>query len=167
MSSLKRRADRSVSLPALRINRRRNKNMSSLERSIEIAVTAHKEQVDKAGKPYILHPLRLMFKMQTEKEMIAAVLHDVVEDTDWTIPKLVAEGFDEEVITAVKLLTHDKKIPYKKYIEAIKTNKIALKVKLADLEDNLDIKRIAHPKFKDYARIAEYLKYYNELKKLI
>ena len=140
--------------------------MSLLERAIEIAVLAHKEQVDKAGKPYILHPLRLIFKMQTENEMIAAVLHDVVEDTSWTIEKLEAEGFDEEVITAIELLTHDKKVPYKKYIEAIKTNKIALKVKLADLEDNLDIKRIAHPKFRDYARLAEYLKYYNELKEL-
>jgi (p)ppGpp synthase/HD superfamily hydrolase len=141
--------------------------MSSLERAIEIAVTAHKGQVDKAGKPYILHPLRLMFKLQTENEMIVAVLHDVVEDTDWTIEKLEAEGFDEEVLNAVKLLTHDKKVPYKKYIEAMKPNKIALKVKLADLEDNLDIKRIAHPKFRDYARLAEYLKYYNELKELL
>ena len=141
--------------------------MLLLERAIEIAVSAHKGQVDKAGKPYILHPLRLMFKMQTENEMIAAVLHDVVEDTDWTIEKLEAEGFNEEVITAIKLLTHDKKVPYKKYIEAIKTNKMALRVKLADLEDNMDIKRIAHPKFKDYARLAEYLKYYNDLKKLL
>jgi len=141
--------------------------MSLLERAIEIAVTAHKGQVDKAGKPYILHPLRLMFKMSSENEMIAAVLHDVVEDTDWTIEKLIVEGFDEEVMTAVKLLTHDKKIPYIKYIEAIKTNKIALKVKLADLEDNMDIKRIAKPKFRDYARLAEYLKYYNELKELV
>jgi (p)ppGpp synthase/HD superfamily hydrolase len=141
--------------------------MSLLERAIEIAVLAHKEQVDKAGKPYILHPLRLIFKMQTENEMIAAVLHDVVEDTSWTIEKLEAEGFDEEVITAIELLTHDKKVPYKKYIEAIKTNKIALKVKLADLEDNMDIKRIAHPKLRDYARLAEYLKYYNELKELV
>ena len=140
--------------------------MSLLERAIEIAVTAHKEQVDKAGKPYILHPLRLMFKMQTESEMIAAVLHDVVEDTDWTIAKLEAVGFNSAVIAAGKLLTHNKKGPYKKYIEAIKTNKIALNVKLADLEDNLDIKRIAHPKFRDYARIAEYLKYYNELKNI-
>jgi (p)ppGpp synthase/HD superfamily hydrolase len=141
--------------------------MSFLEHAITIAVEAHKGQIDKAGKPYILHPLRLMFKMQLENEMIAAVLHDVVEDTSWTIEQLVSEGFTEEVLEAVKLLTHDKKMQYKKYVDAIKTNKIALKVKLADLEDNLDIKRIAHPKFKDYARIAEYLKYYNELKKLV
>lgn len=141
--------------------------MSLLERAISIAVSAHQGQRDKADKPYILHPLRLMFKMQTENEMISAVLHDVVEDTEWTIEKLEAEGFSAEVITAVKLLTHNKKVPYKKYIENIKTNKIALKVKLADLEDNLDIKRIAHPGFKDYARLAEYMKYYNELKNLV
>ena len=142
-------------------------SMSLLERAISIAVSAHQGQRDKADKPYILHPLRLMFKMQTENQMISAVLHDVVEDTEWTIEKLEAEGFSAEVITAVKLLTHNKKVPYKKYIENIKTNKIALKVKLTDLEDNLDIKRIAHPKFKDYARLAEYLKYYNELKNLV
>ena len=141
--------------------------MSTIERAIEIAVSAHKGQKDKAGKPYILHPLRLMFKMNSENEMIAAVLHDVVEDTDWTIEKLTAEGFNVDVISAVKLLTHEKKVPYKKYIEVIRTNKIALRVKIADLEDNMDIKRITHPKFRDYARIAEYLKYYNELKELV
>lgn len=141
--------------------------MSLLERAIEIAVTAHKGQVDKAGKPYILHPLRLMFKMQTENEMIAAVLHDVVEDTDWTIEKLEAERFDAEVVEAVNLLTKTKNVSEKDYFKKIKLNKIATKVKLADLEDNLDIKRIAHPKFRDYARIAEYLKYYNELKELV
>ena len=141
--------------------------MSTLENAMSIAVTAHKGQVDKAGKPYILHPLRLMFKMNSESEMIAAVLHDVVEDTDWTFEMLKAEGFGEEVLDALRLLTHDKKVPYKSYLEAIKTNKIALRVKIADLEDNLDIKRIARPKLRDYARIAEYLKYYNELKKLV
>ena len=141
--------------------------MSTLENAMSIAVTAHKGQVDKAGKPYILHPLRLMFKMNSESEMIAAVLHDVVEDTDWTFEMLKAEGFGEEVLDALRLLTHDKKVPYKNYLEAIKTNKIALRVKIADLKDNLDIKRIARPKLRDYARIAEYLKYYNELKKLV
>lgn len=141
--------------------------MSLLERAIEIAVSAHKGQVDKAGKPYILHPLRLIFKMQTENEMIAAVLHDVVEDTDWTIEKLEAEGFNEEVIEAVNLLTKTKNVSEKEYFKKIKMNKIATKVKLADLEDNMDIKRIAHPKFRDYARLAEYLKYYNELKELV
>jgi len=141
--------------------------MSTLENAMSIAVTAHKGQVDKAGKPYILHPLRLMFKMNSESEMIAAVLHDVVEDTDWTFEMLKAEGFGEEVLDALRLLTHDKKVPYKNYLEAIKTNKIALRVKIADLKDNLDIKRIARPKLRDYAHIAEYLKYYNELKKLV
>lgn len=84
--------------------------MSLLERAIEIAVTAHKGQVDKANKPYILHPLRLMFKMQSENEMIAAVLHDVVEDTDWTIEKLEDEGFSEEVISKKQLKVHFNKL---------------------------------------------------------
>lgn len=141
--------------------------MSLLERAIEISVSAHKGQVDKAGKPYILHPLRLMFKMNSENEMIAAVLHDVIEDTDWTIEKLEAEKFNDEVIEAVNLLTKTKNVSEKDYFKKIKLNKIATKVKLADLEDNMDIKRIAHPKFRDYARLAEYLKYYNELKNLI
>ena len=141
--------------------------MPTLENAISIAISAHQGQVDKAGKTYILHPLRLMFKMNSENEMIAAVLHDVVEDTNWTFEKLKVEGFGDEVLDALRLLTHDKKVPYKIYIEKIKSNRIALKVKLADLEDNLDIKRIAHPKLRDYARIAEYLKYYNELKKLV
>lgn len=141
--------------------------MSLLEQAIAIAVNAHKGQLDKADKPYILHPLRLMMKMNTENEMIAAVLHDVVEDTDWTIEKLAAEGFDEDVLGAVSLLTHDKKEPYNKYINKIKQNPIAVKVKIADLEDNLDIKRIARPTPKDYFRLAHYLKYYDELKKLI
>jgi len=141
--------------------------MPTLEYAISIAVNAHKGQIDKAGKPYILHPLRIMFKMENENEMIAAVLHDLVEDTDWTFEKLKTEGFNDEVLDSIRLLTHDKKESYKDYIEKIKSNKIALRVKIADLEDNLDIKRIAHPKFKDYARIAEYLKYYNQLKRLV
>jgi len=140
---------------------------SSMERAIEIAVSAHKGQKDKADKPYILHPLRLMFKMNSEDEMIAAVLHDVVEDTDWTIEKLQAERFSDEVIEAINLLTKTKNVSEKDYFKKIKLNKIATKVKLADLEDNMDIKRISHPKFRDYARIAEYLKYYNELKELV
>jgi len=65
--------------------------MSSLEHAISIAVTAHQDQVDKAGKPYVLHPLRLMFKVQSENEMISAVLHDIVEDTEWTFEQLKAD----------------------------------------------------------------------------
>jgi (p)ppGpp synthase/HD superfamily hydrolase len=142
--------------------------MSYLDRAIAIAVEAHKGQLDKADKPYILHPLRLMFKMKTEEEMIVAVLHDVVEDCErWDFERLESEGFNSEVIEALKLLTHNKKVSYDKYIEKIKTNRLALKVKIADLEDNLDIKRIAHPKFKDYVRLAHYMKYYNELNELV
>lgn len=123
--------------------------------------------MDKAGKPYILHPLRLMFKMHNENEMIVAMLHDVVEDTDWTFEKLETEEFNDEVLDTLRLLTHDKKEPYKNYIENIKSSTIALKVKIADLEDSLDIKRIAEPRLKDYLRLAHYHKYYKELKSLL
>lgn len=137
--------------------------MDLLEKAIQIAVEAHNGQKDKAAKPYILHPLRVMFKMQNENEMISAVLHDVVEDTHWTIESLRSEGFNNEILEAVNLLTKTKKISENEYFVKIKSNKIALKVKLADLEDNMDLKRIAHPGFKDYARLAKYIERYNEL----
>jgi len=138
--------------------------MSSLEKAIAIAVEAHKGQLDKADEPYILHPLRLMFKMNTKNEMIAAVLHDVIEDCrDWSFERLKLEGFKKDIITALQLLTHDKKETYDSYIYKIKNNDIALKVKLADLEDNMDLKRITHPTEKDYKRISKYKMYYNHL----
>jgi len=76
--------------------------MATLERAIAIAAAAHAGQVDKAGQPYILHPLRVMLRVATEHERIAAVLHDVVEDTDVTLHTLAAEGFAPEVIAAVE-----------------------------------------------------------------
>lgn len=139
--------------------------MSHLERAISIAVEAHKGQKDKAGQPYILHPLRIMFSMNTESEKIAAVLHDLVEDCEgWNFDRLQAEGFNSEVIEAVKLLTRDPKTGYDEYIEKIKENRIALKVKLADLEDNMDIRRISSPGQRDFERIKRYTKTYNKLR---
>lgn len=138
--------------------------MIAIEKAISIAVEAHRGQVDKAEKPYILHPLRLMLKMTNEKEMVVAVLHDVVEDTGWTIEKLAEEGFNSEIIEAIKLLTHNKNESYEKYIEKIKSNELATRVKIADLEDNMDLKRIAKPKLNDYARISQYHRFYFELK---
>ena len=103
---------------------------------------AEKEQKDKAGAPYILHPLRMMLRMEMGSEMIAAVLHDVVEDTGWTFAGLRQEGFPEEVIEAVDCLTQRVEEPYESFINRIKTNPIAIRVKIADLEDNIDVKRI-------------------------
>ena len=113
--------------------------MATLERAIEIAVEAHKGQKDKAGNPYILHPLRLMFQMKTDNERMAAVLHDVVEDSDWTLDDLRKENFDNEVIDAVNLLTRDDNDSYEEFVQKAASNPISKAVKIADITDNLDL----------------------------
>ncbi|UCG00103.1 MAG: bifunctional (p)ppGpp synthetase/guanosine-3',5'-bis(diphosphate) 3'-pyrophosphohydrolase [Spirochaetaceae bacterium] len=127
-----------------------------LERAIQIAVQAHSSQKEKNGNPYILHPLRLMMKMLGELEMSAAILHDVVEDTEWTLEDLRREDFPEAVIEAVDCLTHRKQIRYRDYIQRISKNPIARKVKIADLEDNLDVKRLPDLTMRDQARMKKY-----------
>lgn len=130
--------------------------MSILERAIEIAAKAHAGQVDKAGQPYILHPLRVMLRVSSEHERIAAVLHDVVEDTGVSLERLVAEGFPPEVIAAVDALT---KRPGESRMEAAHraaADKIGRKVKLADNADNMDLSRIQNPTTRDIARVEEY-----------
>ena len=128
-----------------------------LERAIEIAVEAHKGQLDKGGNPYILHPLRVMMSVDLELEKIVAVLHDVVEDSDWTFKALIAEGFSIEVIEALKSVT--KEFPnedYELFIQRAMQNPIGRKVKIADLRDNLDVTRISDITDKDVKRINKY-----------
>jgi (p)ppGpp synthase/HD superfamily hydrolase len=130
--------------------------MSSLERAIEIAAAAHAGQVDKAGQPYILHPLRVMFRVQGDRQRIAAVLHDVVEDTPVTLADLEVEGFSPEVLAAIEALT---KKPGETRLQAAARaamNPLALEVKLADNAENMDLSRIAELTDKDHARLAEY-----------
>jgi GTP diphosphokinase / guanosine-3',5'-bis(diphosphate) 3'-diphosphatase len=130
--------------------------MGTLERAIEIAAVAHAGQTDKAGDPYILHPIRVMLRMSTAEERIAAVLHDVVEDSEWTIENLRSEGFSQEIVEAVEALT---KRPGESRILAAKRaalHPIARAVKLADNAENMDLGRIANPTAKDHARIKEY-----------
>ena len=130
--------------------------MSTLERAIEIAARRHEGQVDKAGKPYILHPIRVMLAVQTPNERMAAVLHDVVEDTSATFEDLERERFPAEVVDAVRALT---KFVGESRIEAAKRavqNPIARVVKLADVKDNMDLGRISAPTEKDYARLKAY-----------
>lgn len=115
---------------------------SLLARAIEIAASAHAAQVDKGGAPYVLHPLRLMFRQEGEAAMIAAVLHDVVEDTPWTLEALRAEGFPPASLEAVAALTKRPGEDYFAFIERAGAHPIARAVKLADLEDNMDIRRI-------------------------
>src|SRR5215471_17617407 len=97
-------------------------NMATLEKAIAIAARAHQGQKDKAGHPYILHPLRLMLRMESEAAMIAAVLHDVVEDTDVTIDHLREAGFSEEVLHAVECLTHQDGESYDAFIARVQTS---------------------------------------------
>jgi guanosine-3',5'-bis(diphosphate) 3'-pyrophosphohydrolase len=133
--------------------------MTGLERAIEIAVKAHAGQVDKAGAPYVLHPLRVMLRVSGELDMMAAVLHDVVEDgPGWTFERLASEGIPAEVVEALSFLTKrpDEESDYSLFIRRAASNPIARRVKLADLEDNMDIGRIAHPTEKDLARTEKY-----------
>jgi (p)ppGpp synthase/HD superfamily hydrolase len=130
--------------------------MATLGKAIAIASQAHQEQYDKAGAPYILHPLRMMLRMSSETEMMAAILHDVVEDTDWTLDKLRQAGFAAEVVQAVECLTHRGHETYDEFIARVRANAIASKVKLADLEDNMDMRRLNTLTEKDAERLHKY-----------
>ena len=130
--------------------------MATVERAVQIAAQAHQGQRDKAGAPYLLHPLRLMMRMESEAAMMAAVLHDVVEDSEWTLDQLRTEGFSEEVLQAVECLTHRLGESYDEFVARVQTNAIARQVKLADLEDNMNIRRLAEITPKDLARLEKY-----------
>ncbi len=131
--------------------------MSTLEKAIIIAATAHRQQKDKAGAPYILHPLRLMMKMKTETEQMVAVLHDVLEDTELTADTLRKDGFSDIVVDAVVCLTRtDDAEPYDAYIAGVKEVPIARKIKLADIEDNMDITRLDELTDKSVERVKKY-----------
>jgi (p)ppGpp synthase/HD superfamily hydrolase len=129
----------------------------ALSAAIRIAATAHYGQFDKAGAAYILHPLRVMAKMKTTDEMIAAVLHDVPEDCpDWSLDILAAHGLAPHIIAALDALTKRKGETRMDAARRAALNPIALQVKLADNWDNSDISRIKKPTSKDRARMCEY-----------
>ena len=130
--------------------------MADLERAIAIAVEAHRGQVDKAGVPYILHPLRVMLKLSTEEERIVGVLHDVVEDTPWTFESLEREGFAPSVIDALRSVTRKDSESYEEFVLRASRNPIGRRVKLADLMDNSDPSRIENPTQADLQRMAKY-----------
>ncbi|HAY21668.1 MAG TPA: GTP pyrophosphokinase [Desulfobacterales bacterium] len=130
--------------------------MSILEKAILIAVQAHQGQVDKAGVPYILHPLRVLLKLNSETEMIIGVLHDVVEDTTWTLESLKQEGFPTEILEAIDCLTRREGEDYNDFIKRVAGNPLARKVKMRDLEDNMNILRLETITEKDKARLSRY-----------
>jgi (p)ppGpp synthase/HD superfamily hydrolase len=132
--------------------------MSTLEKAIALAASVHAGQKDKAGAPYILHPLRVMFSVETETEKIVAILHDVVEDTPLDLEMLGKLGFAKEVTDALKLLTRSKTESYEEFIERVRVNPLAVRVKLADLDDNLDVKRFKDPSLVNGDRLSKYIR---------
>jgi (p)ppGpp synthase/HD superfamily hydrolase len=137
--------------------------MSTLEHAILLAAESHLGQVDKVGSPYILHPLRVMFRCRTPEAMMAAVLHDVVEDTPVTLDQLRLLGYPGEVIDAVACLTKRDGESYEDFVARVQTNPIATEVKIADLEDNMDVRRLTEVGPKEAERLARYRLAYREL----
>ena len=139
----------------------------NLERAIEIAQEAHKGVKDKGGHDYIHHPMRVMHAMSNDQEKIVANLHDVVEDSDWTFDRLKEEGFEDSLIESLRCVTkYSEEEDYQEFIKRAATNKIATKVKIADIEDNLDLSRLGTLTEKDLTRIEKYKKALKYLKAL-
>ena len=138
--------------------------MANLERAIELAVQAHRGQTDKAGRPYILHPLYLMQQFEDQEAMMVAVLHDSVEDSDLTLDDLAREGFSSGVLAAVDAITHRDGEAYDDYIKRVQTHPTARLVKLADLEHNMDVRRMSTVHDRDLARLDKYHKTWQHLK---
>jgi len=130
--------------------------MPTLEDAIALAVQAHQGQRDKAGQTYILHPLRVMMRLDTEAERMAAVLHDVVEDTPYTLERLRELGYPQEVLFALECLTKREGENYEAFIERVRPHPLARRVKLADLEDNMDVRRLTAVGPREAERLARY-----------
>lgn len=124
------------------------------ERAMRLAYRAHDGQVDKAGVPYIFHPIHLAEQMTTEACVCVALLHDVVEDSDVTIEDIAAL-FPAEVTEAVRLLTHEENVSYLDYIRALRANPLARTVKLADLAHNSDESRLRDAVAHEPASVAK------------
>ena len=135
-----------------------------LAKAVTIALEAHKDATDKAGMPYAGHVMRVMQAGRTIDEKIVGVLHDIVEDTPWTFEALLAEGFPLHIVDALRCVTKiSDDEPYEQFIERVKTNPLAVAVKINDLTDNMDIRRLADITDKDAIRLRKYLKAYREL----
>lgn len=125
--------------------------------ALKLCFEAHKHQCDKSGLPYVFHPFHLAEQMEDETTTIVALLHDVIEDTNYTLSDLSNMNFGNDIIDAISVLTHDSNIPYMEYIAKIKLNPIAKKVKLADLKHNSDLSRLDVVTPKDKERVNKYL----------
>lgn len=126
------------------------------KKALALCFTAHKDQLDKSGLPYVFHPFHLAEQMPDEYTTVTALLHDVVEDTGCTFDALCEMGFPADVLSALRLLTHDPAVPYMEYISAIRANPIARTVKRADLLHNSDLTRLDQISPSDLARAEKY-----------
>ena len=131
-------------------------SMQIIEKPLTIALRAYSGKTDKAGREYILHPLRVMAKMKTDLEMSVALLHDVIEDSDITAENLFSEGIPAAVVEAVLCLTKYDHETYEDFIARTKKNEIAAKVKIADIEDNIDVLRLSSLDDHDFVRVKKY-----------
>lgn len=129
------------------------------KRAMKLCFKAHKDQLDKSGLPYVFHPFHLAEQMDDEDSTIVALLHDVAEDSDYTLKDIRGMGFGKDVMDALTLLTHDESEDYMSYVKKIAGNPLARKVKLADLAHNSDVTRLNHePGEKDLQRLRKYEK---------
>lgn len=124
--------------------------------ALELAVEKHKNQTDKAGNPYILHPLHVMENVNSKEGKIVAILHDIIEDTDVTEDYLLKIGLSKRIVDAVVALTRSEDMDYQEYIKTLSSNPLAKEVKLADLEHNMDLKRLPTLEEKDLERNRKY-----------
>ena len=124
--------------------------------ALKLCFEAHKDQIDKSGMPYVFHPFHLAEQMADENTTIVALLHDVIEDTEYTLDDLRKFGFAEDVLSAISLMTHADDVPYMEYVVKIKTNPIAKAVKLADLKHNSDMSRLDQITQTDEERAKKY-----------
>ena len=128
------------------------------KKALKLCFEAHRDQVDKSGMPYVFHPFHLAEQMTDEATTVTALLHDVVEDTDFTLSDLRAMGFPAAAVDAVAMMTHDPKVPYLEYVAKIRTNPVARAVKLADLRHNSDLSRLDTVDEKALERVEKYKK---------
>jgi (p)ppGpp synthase/HD superfamily hydrolase len=142
-------------------------SFSLIDKAIQIAAEAHATQKQKNGQPYILHPLRVMARVQTEDEQIVAILHDVLEDTPWTAEQLKQRGFPPHILHALDCVTKRQGEHYEDFVTRSASDPIALCVKLADLEDNMDVRRLPEVTPNDQERLNKYLAAYRRLSAIL
>lgn len=128
------------------------------KQALKLCFAAHEYQVDKSGIPYVFHPFHLAEQMKDEASTVTALLHDVVEDTDYTLEDLRQMGYPEQILEALTLLTHDDGSPYLDYVARLRNNPIARQVKLADLRHNSDLSRLDQIDEAALRRVEKYQK---------